>query len=146
MVAYYGGGEQFATEGIGDIPLITQTYDVQVQPPNCYTVQPGQISGIDQPTTFCGERADQVRSLVGLHATEYDPATYGQKQGLGYQVAEGVYQVLDPYYGQGGALEPVTAWVDPERSVVDEFVTADLKKDLLLYGALAVGVLALLKR
>ena len=144
MVAYYGGGEAFATEGIGDIPLTTEIYTVQHVPEQCYTVQPGQLSGIDVPTTFCGERAREVQTLIEGHALEYDPAKYGQKEGLGYTVAEGVYQVLDPYYGEGGFLEPVTAWVDPDRSVLDEFTPG--KDKLLLYGALAIGALALLKR
>ena len=59
-------------------------------------------------------------------------------------IAPVVYGALDPLYGEGGALEPVTAWVDPERSVIDEFGGG--KENLLLYGALAIGALALLRR
>jgi len=55
----------------------------------------------------------------------------------GSQVAEGVYQVLDPYYGEGGIFEPVTRFVSGENGK---------DNNLLLYGALAIGALALLKR
>ena len=47
------------------------------------------------------------------------------------------YTALDPYYGEGGIFEPVTDLVTGE---------GDARSNLLLYGALAVGALALLKR
>ena len=52
-------------------------------------------------------------------------------------VAKLTYQGLDPYYGEGGIFEPVTDLVTGE---------GDARSNLLLYGALAVGALALLKR
>ena len=119
-----------------------------VAPVYSYTVPGGVISGIDVPTTFTGERAHQVESMVAEHAREYEPGVYAtvetQKHGIGQYVAEGVYTILDPIYGEGGALEPVTAFVDPGRSALDEFGPG--KDKLLLYGALAIGALALLKR
>ena len=51
-------------------------------------------------------------------------------------VAQAVYPILDPYYGEGGIFEPVTDLVTGETD----------KSNLLLYGALAIGALALLKR
>ena len=48
-----------------------------------------------------------------------------------------LYPILEPYYGPGGTLSPVT-----------DFVTGEgvSRQNLLLYGAIAIGALALLKR
>jgi len=51
-------------------------------------------------------------------------------------IAQTLYTGLDPLYGEGGVFAPVT-----------DFVRGDTdKSNLLLYGALAIGALALLKR
>ena len=146
MPPVYGGfGGDVSVQDVGGYAFSEPPVEIY-----SYTVPGGVISGIDQPTTFTGERAHQVESFVAEQAREYEPGVYAtletQKHGVGQYVAEGVYPILDPIYGTGGALEPVTAWVDPSRSVTDEFITPDLKKDVLLYGALAIGALALLKR
>jgi len=47
-----------------------------------------------------------------------------------------IYGALDPYYGEGGILEPVTRFVSGENG----------KDNLLLYAALGIGALALLRR
>ena len=52
-------------------------------------------------------------------------------------IAQAVYPVLEPYYGEGGIFEPVTNLVTGEGGT---------RENLLLYGALAIGALALLKR
>jgi len=52
-------------------------------------------------------------------------------------IARLTYQGLDPYYGEGGIFEPVTDFVTGE---------GDSRQNLLLYGALAIGALALLKK
>jgi len=146
MPPVYGGfGGDVSVQDIGGYAFSEPPAEV-----DSYTVPGGVISGIEKPTTFTGEKARQVESFVALQASEYQPGVYAphehQKAGVGQYVAEGVYTTLNPYYGEGGALEPVTAWVDPSRSVTEEFVTDELKNDLLLYGALAIGALALLKR
>ena len=51
-------------------------------------------------------------------------------------VAKVAYQALDPLYGEGGVFEPVTRFVSGETD----------KSNLLLYAALGIGALALLKR
>ena len=51
-------------------------------------------------------------------------------------VAQAIYPVLDPLYGEGGVFEPVTRFVSGETD----------KSNLLLYAALGIGALALLKR
>jgi len=147
MVELLGGQE--TVTGDPAFPVAVLATDVprllaEAPPPlDCYTVQPGQISGINVATTFCGPKAAQVRTFITGLGHEYDPAMFG-KEGLGQQIAEGVYETLDPYYGEGGVFEPVTAWVDPGRSLLGEFGPG--KDKLLLYGALAIGALALLKR
>lgn len=51
-------------------------------------------------------------------------------------IAQTLYTGLDPYYGEGGVFAPVT-----------DFVKGDFdKSNLLLYAALGIGALALLKR
>jgi len=52
-------------------------------------------------------------------------------------IAKALYTGLDPYYGEGGIFEPVTDFVKGDRTGSDK---------LLLYGALAIGALALLKK
>jgi len=48
-----------------------------------------------------------------------------------------IYDTLDPYYGEGGIFSPVTDLVTGEGGA---------RGNLLLYGALAIGALALLKK
>ena len=38
------------------------------------------------------------------------------------RIASGVYTVLNPIYGEGGFLEPVTVIVDPDRTVYEEYI------------------------
>jgi len=52
-------------------------------------------------------------------------------------IAKTLYTGLDPYYGEGGIFEPVTDFVKGDRTGSDK---------LLLYGAIAIGALALLKK
>jgi len=52
-------------------------------------------------------------------------------------IAKTLYTGLDPYYGEGGIFEPVTDLVTGE---------GDSRSNLLLYGAIAIGALALLKK
>lgn len=52
-------------------------------------------------------------------------------------LAKTTYTALDPFYGEGGVFEPVTDLVTGEGSA---------RENLLLYGAIAIGALALLRR
>jgi len=51
-------------------------------------------------------------------------------------IAQTLYTGLDPLYGEGGVFAPVTRFVSGETD----------KSNLLLYAALGIGALALLKR
>jgi len=53
------------------------------------------------------------------------------------ETAKWIYGGLDPYYGEGGIFEPVTDLITGEGGA---------RQNLLLYGALAIGALALLKK
>jgi len=52
-------------------------------------------------------------------------------------IAKTLYTGLDPFYGEGGIFEPVTNLVTGEGGT---------RNNLLLYGAIAIGALALLKK
>jgi len=52
-------------------------------------------------------------------------------------IAKTLYTGLDPLYGEGGIFEPVTDLVTGEGGA---------RNNLLLYGAIAIGALALLKK
>ena len=52
-------------------------------------------------------------------------------------IAKTLYTGLEPYYGEGGIFEPVTDLVTGEGGA---------RNNLLLYGAIAIGALALLKK
>ena len=43
-------------------------------------------------------------------------------EGVKEATAGGIVWALDPIYGEGGILEPVTVIVDPDREVVEEYV------------------------
>ena len=43
-------------------------------------------------------------------------------QGVQEATAGGIVWALDPIYGEGGILEPVTVIVDPDRTIVEEYV------------------------
>ncbi len=63
---------------------------------------------------------------------EYNPLKWswtGTKQ----FVAETSYDILDPIYGEGGVLEPVTVIVDPDRTVKEEYIAPaiDYSQDAL---------------
>ena len=90
---------------------------------------------------------------------EYNPTKWSW-EGTKQFVAETSYDLLDPLYGDGGALEPVTVIVDPDRTVKEEYIepivediediyedTLDIAEDLedkavqyLKWGA-AIGLL-----
>ncbi len=52
---------------------------------------------------------------------EYNPLKWSVK-GTKQYIAETSYDLLDPLYGEGGVLEPVTVIVDPDRAIIPEYV------------------------
>jgi len=62
--------------------------------------------------------------------------------------AESVVDVLDPYYGEGGMLEPVTVIVDEDRTIKDEYIDPlleeygeSLETSIIVAGLIALAVL-----
>jgi hypothetical protein len=100
------------------------------------------------------EEAEQARLDAMLAEAERAHQEYYAEGGKGYGTVPGgpdvtympsdaplpakiLYPALDPYYGEGGPLAPVTDLVTGEGSA---------RENLLLYGAIAIGALALLRR
>ena len=100
------------------------------------------------------EEAEQARLDAMLAEAERANREYYAEGGKGYGTVPGgpdvtympsdaplpakiLYPVLDPYYGEGGPFAPVTDLVTGEGSA---------RENLLLYGAIASGALALLRR
>ena len=134
MPPVYGGyGGDVEVQDIGG--YVQQEYVAQ---PYTYTLQPGVVSGIDTPTTFTGQEARRVEAYVTGVAQEYRPEDFEKPSGLIADFAETTVAVLDPIYGTGGILEPVTVAVDPTRTIAGEY---GIGRNELLLGA---GVLALL--
>lgn len=62
---------------------------------------------------------------------------------LGWRnLAEVTYDTLDPFYGEGGMLEPVTVAVDPDRDLYDEYGP---QIDTAIYLIGAIAAIAILK-
>ena len=108
---------------------------------------------IDEANRQRAIEAEQARLLEMERAAAAAHAKYYAEGGTGYGttpggpditympsdaplIAQAVYPILDPYYGEGGVFEPVTQFVSGETD----------KSNLLLYAALGIGALALLKR
>lgn len=63
--------------------------------------------------------------------------------------AQTTVDVLEPVYGSGGVLEPVTVIVDPERTILEEYETPidqfkDAAKQTADTALLALGAVALI--
>ena len=108
---------------------------------------------IDEANRQRAIEAEQARLLEMEQAAAAAHAKYYAEGGTGYGttpggpditympsdaplIAQAVYPILDPYYGEGGVFEPVTQFVSGETD----------KSNLLLYAALGIGALALLRR
>ena len=109
---------------------------------------------IDEARRQRALEAERARLLEMERAAAAAHATYYAEGGTGYGttpggpdvtympsdapwIAQTLYTGLDPYYGEGGVFAPVTELITGE---------GDSRSNLLLYGALAIGALALLKR
>jgi hypothetical protein len=137
MPPVYGGfGGDVEVQDIGG--YVQQEYVAPVAQPYSYTVQPGTISGVPGGTVLYGEEAERVEALVTGWQQEYRPEDFEKPSGVIADIAQTTVAVLDPIYGTGGILEPVTVAVDPGRTIAGEY---GIGREELLLGA---GVLALL--
>jgi len=155
MVALLGGGEITGEVGLGlestigggavpchlttayaDAQLIAQAQAEEARVAAEWEAsQTEKLAAMELAAKFAHEQYYGIGG-EGYGTTPGGPDVVYFEDKYGSQVAEGVYQVLDPYYGEGGVFEPVTDWVRGEGK----------DNNLLLYAALGIGALALLKR
>jgi len=152
MVALYGGQETIPGQVDHPIPLTVEQVNISTQEGFGPSPAESQII-IDEANRARAIEAEQARLLEMERAAAAAHQKYYAEGGTGYGtvpggpdvtympsdapfVAQAVYPILDPYYGEGGIFEPVTDLVTGETD----------KSNLLLYAALGIGALALLKR
>jgi hypothetical protein len=121
---------------------VQQEYVAPVVEPYTFTAQPGQISGVPGGTVFTGDEARRVEAYVTGIEQEYRPEDFEKPSGFVADIAQTTYNVLDPLYGSGGFLEPVTVAVDPTRTIQGEY---GIGRNELLLGAGLVALLLLRK-
>lgn len=57
-------------------------------------------------------------------------------------IAQTTYDLLDPAFGEGGMFEPVTVWVDPDRTIKEEYIDPTLDEYGMELGLALVGLVA----
>ena len=152
MVAIYGGQETIPGQVDYPIPLTVEQVNISTQ--QGFGPSPAESQIIhDEAQRERALKAERARLLEMEQAAAAAHAKYYAEGGPGYGttpggpdvtympsdaplVAQAVFPVLDPLYGEGGVFAPVTRFVSGETD----------KSNLLLYAALGIGALALLKR
>jgi hypothetical protein len=152
MVAIWTGQETIPQDVSYPIPLTVEEVNI--------TTQEGWLSPeesqalYDETQRLRAEELEKQRLAEMQRTAQLAHESYYAEGGAGYGtvpggpdytympsdaplVARTVFPILDPYYGEGGIFEPVTNLVTGEGGT---------RENLLLYGALAIGALALLKR
>jgi len=153
MVALYGGQETIP--GQPDHPVNLTAEQVSRQTQQGFGLSPEESLLFQQEQiTQRAEDAERQRLADVERAGRQAGEEFYAEGGAGYGTVPGgpditympgdappfagmLYTGLDPLYGEGGIFEPVTDLVTGE---------GDSRQNLLLYGALAIGALALLKR
>jgi hypothetical protein len=152
MVAIYGGQETIPGDLAHPVPLTVEQVNISTQEGFGPSPAESQII-IDEARRQRAIEAEQARLLEMERAAAAAHAKYYAEGGTGYGttpggpdvtympsdaplIAQAVYPVLNPLYGEGAPLAPVTDWVRGEGD----------QSNLLLYAALGIGALALLKR
>tara|TARA_Y100000310_G_C20370304_1_gene663198 strand:+ start:266 stop:724 length:459 start_codon:yes stop_codon:yes gene_type:complete len=152
MVAIWTGQETIPQDVSYPIPLTVEEVNI--------TTQEGWLSPeesqalYDETQRLRAEELEKQRLAEMQKTAQLAHAEYYAEGGAGYGtvpggpdyvympsdaplVAQTVFPILDPYYGEGGIFAPVTSLVSGEGGA---------RENLLLYGAIAIGALALLKR
>jgi len=57
-------------------------------------------------------------------------------------IAQTTFDVLDPAFGSGGMFEPVTVWVDPDRTIKEEYIDPALEEYGTEMGLVLIGLVA----
>ena len=153
MVALYGGQETIP--GQPDHPVNLTVEQVNTLTQQGFGLSPEASEAEHQRLiTQRAEDAERARLATIEAQARQAGEEYYAEGGTGYGTVPGgpdvtympsdapgpakfLYPVLDPYYGEGGIFEPITDIVTGEGGA---------RNNLLLYGALAIGALALLKK
>jgi len=153
MVALYGGQETIP--GQPDHPVNLTAEQVSTQTQAGFGPSPAESQIIyDESVRQRAEDAERQRLADMERQARQAGEEFYAEGGTGYGtvpggpdvsympsdapfIAKALYTGLDPLYGEGGIFEPVTDLVTGE---------GDSRQNLLLYGAIAIGALALLKK
>jgi len=153
MVALYGGQETIP--GQPDHPVNLQVEQVGTLTQQGFGLGPAESEARHQQLIAQrAEDAERARLATIEAQARQAGEEYYAEGGTGYGtvpggpdvtympgdapfIAKTLYTGLDPFYGEGGIFEPVTDFVRGDRTG---------SNNLLLYGALAIGALALLKK
>tara|TARA_R110000824_G_scaffold127121_1_gene287116 strand:- start:1368 stop:1829 length:462 start_codon:yes stop_codon:yes gene_type:complete len=153
MVALYGGQETIPGQVDHPVPLTVEEVNISTQ--QGFGPSPAETAILQaEIARQKAEDAERARLAEMERQARQAGEEYYAEGGTGYGTVPGgpdvtympsdapllpqiLYTGLDPYYGTGGPLAPVTDLVTGE---------GDARQNLLLYGALAIGALALLKR
>ena len=153
MPADYTG--QYGIPGDVGHPVVLSVEEVNRITQEGFGPSPEEAEAIYQASILRQKQeAEQARLDAMLAEAERAHQEYYKEGGKGYGTVPGgpdvtympsdaplwaktTYTALDPFYGEGGPLAPVTDLVTGEGSA---------RENLLLYGAIAIGALALLRR
>jgi len=84
--------------------------------------------------------------MAGTGYTGVDTDMYGfdwwQPEVFKQTLAQTTYDVLDPAFGEGGMFEPVTVWVDPDRTIKEEYIDPALDEYGMELGLALIGLVA----
>jgi len=153
MVAIYTGQEVIPGQPDYQIPLTVEEVNIVTQQGLGPSPEESQII-YDEAVRLRAEDAERQRLADMERQARQAGEEFYAEGGAGYGTTPGgpdyvympsdappfagmLYTGLDPYYGEGGLLAPVTDFVKGDRTGSDK---------LLLYGAIAIGALALLKK
>ena len=91
-------------------------------------------------------RSSQQEKLTSAMALRDSVTSFDTKiQNLKTSIAQTSFNVLDPIYGEGAVLEPVTVAVDRDRTLGEEYAPQiDTAKELSKNLALGLGALAVI--
>ena len=153
MVALYGGQETIPGQPDHPVPLTVEEVNISTQ--QGFGPSPAETEILQaEIARQKAEDAERARLAEMTRQAEVAHQEYYAEGGTGYGtvpggpdvtympgdapiVAQYAYMQLDPLYGEGAPLSGVADLVTGE---------GDARDNLLLYGALAIGALALLKR
>jgi len=81
--------------------------------------------------------------MYGFHGwLPIDPGLIPTTDEVLTPIAQTTYDLLDPAFGKGGALEPVTVWIDSDRTIKEEYIDPTLDEYGTELGLVLIGLVA----